>query len=160
MSEEQINFEQLIELLDRALVSKDPKVMRALKKFLFIAALATEDTEEEGPFKNLIRRVEDLEARINAPFPNTYTYPYDRNTWVGVGTGPTYGGGTSTSSGSTFYHQYIPATTTSGDSFDFDGFTQSFPTVTCKNFTETSNAIDNELGDLEQMAQDMLAKSK
>lgn len=70
MSQE-IDFEQLIDLLDRALASKDPKVIKALKKFLFIAALATEDTGETGPFAQMIERIADLERRVGTlEFPN------------------------------------------------------------------------------------------
>lgn len=76
-----IDFEQLIDLLDRALTSKDPKVISALKKFLFIAALATEETEEEGPFANLVRRIEALEAaqqstKISDWLPQSTQQPY------------------------------------------------------------------------------------
>ncbi len=45
--QDEIDFEQLIELLDGALTSKNPKVLQALKKFLFIAALALPDNDPE-----------------------------------------------------------------------------------------------------------------
>lgn len=76
MSQE-VDLHKLIELLDAALVSKDENVQKALRKFLFIAALALDngDERETGPIetilKDLQRRVETLERR-NAfqPTPN------------------------------------------------------------------------------------------
>lgn len=153
MTEDDINFEQLVDLLDRALTSKDPKVMRALKKFLFIAALATEDTEAEGPFRNIMRRIEALEAKSQM---GTYTWPSYPPGQIWYNSGGT-GGGTTTSS-TTAYYKYIPDTNTAGTTFDSDDFYKSFPTVTCS--TASSDIIDSELNDLEQMAKDSLAKSK
>lgn len=89
-----IDFDQLIDLLDRALVSDDPKVKKALKKFLFIAALATEETEEEGPFRNILRRIEALEHQAikthpigtgGTGWPPTTGSPI----WYNTGTGTT-----------------------------------------------------------------------
>jgi len=85
MSEE-IDFGQFIELLDKALVSKDPNIQKALKKFLFIASLASDDAPADGPFSKLVKNIEDLQRRlafleaINAAqsnpgyFPNSAPY--------------------------------------------------------------------------------------
>lgn len=64
MSDE-IDFGQFIELLDKALTSKDPNVQKALKKFLFIASLASDDTPADGPFSNLVKTVEELKRRVD-----------------------------------------------------------------------------------------------
>ena len=137
MSDE-IDFDQLIELLDRALTSKDPKVISALKKFLFIAALATEDTEEEGPFRNLVRRIEALEASTafrssGGWFPNTGS--------------PYYGNGTTTTwatSPSTHYY--------SGGSYTSMGDATSSTTTTAS----TQEMIDNAIKSLDQIAEEHL----
>lgn len=143
MSQE-IDFDQLIDLLDRALTSKDPKVMLALKKFLFIAALATEDTEEEGPFKNLIRRIETLEQNQN----NTYTWTTYPN-----GPGSPYpGGGTWINAGSPTHYYNGGTSTTTTASYTIDDW---------NNFSSTIakvDAIDENLEDLGKIASESLAK--
>jgi hypothetical protein len=64
MSEE-IDLHQLIELIDAALTSKDANVQKALRKFLFIAALALDNGEERemGPIEKILT---DLEARVGS----------------------------------------------------------------------------------------------
>jgi len=134
MTDENIDFDQLIDLLDRALTSKDPRVMKALKKFLFIAALATEDTEAEGPFRNIIRRIEALEAQSAS---KTYTWPPTTGQWPpGSGTQIWY----NASDGMT--HKYNPTPGTAADFFD--------------NYTTTTSAasdtlVTDTLNDLDQM---------
>lgn len=114
MSQE-VDLHKLIELLDAALVSKDENVQKALRKFLFIAALALDNGNEReaGPIetilKDLQRRVETLE-RQNAfkQTPNdTYgpikyptfpsTTPWTTWTTTSVYT-PTVSGGSAVSS--------------------------------------------------------------
>ena len=102
-----IDFDQLIDLLDRALVSDDPKVKKALKKFLFITALATEDTEESGPLRDLISRIEALEAKVNSGGWGGYQWPPTTNTpmwYTSNGTGVIVGstGNTTASTTTTF----------------------------------------------------------
>ena len=62
--EEELDLHHLIELLDAALVSTDPTVRKALKKFLFIAALAMDDGKEHipGPIEKILA---DIQARLN-----------------------------------------------------------------------------------------------
>ena len=158
-----IDFDQLIDLLDRALTSNDPKVMKALKKFLFIAALATEDTEEKGPFANLIERLEAVERQV-ASQPFTTTTPYFPGTgYPGGGSSPTWynygtGGGTTTTAISGNTHQYLPNTTTSTwTTFADDTSYYSTPTSVTIDMS-TQYKIDEALADLEQMADDELAK--
>lgn len=94
MSDE-IDFGQFIELLDKALTSKDPNIQKALKKFLFIASLASDDTPSDGPFSKMVKTMEDLQRRLallealqhanSNPgyFPNSqpYTAPYQSPGW-------------------------------------------------------------------------------
>jgi len=143
MSQE-IDFDQLIDLLDRALTSKDPKVMSALKKFLFIAALATEDTETEGPFKNLIRRIETLEQNQNS----TYTWP----TYPNSGTPYYPGGGTWINAGSPTHYYTGGTSTTTTATYTMDDWKGLADT------TAKANAIDENLEDLGKIASESLAK--
>jgi len=161
----EIDFDQLIDLLDRALTSNDPKVMKALKKFLFIAALATEDTDEKGPFANFIERLEAVERQVaSQPFTQFPGQTYPGTGYPG-GSSPMWyntGGGTTTTtaiSGNT--HQYLPNTTTSGYCFtDDDTYNASFFTTPTSVTIDMSTQfqIDKALADLEQMADDELAK--
>ena len=145
-----IDFDQLIDLLDRALTSKDPKVMTALKKFLFIAALATEETEEAGPFADLISRIERLEAQVNTtphqwPTPGS---PYSPGpTWIGDST-----------AAPTWYNVQYP-TVTAGS-----GTTTTTYADTSTSFTMSdaaSTLVDdtlNDLTNLQEQARDYLQK--
>jgi hypothetical protein len=159
-----IDFDQLIDLLDRALTSKDPKVMQALKKFLFIAALATEESEEKGPFADLIARIETLEAQvrnINYP-PGTYTWPPNtsgQTIWYGYDTdtagNPIYKNLTGGSSSSTTTSMWIGdpggSTTTTYASTD-NTFTVSDAAETLIQDTL------NDLTDLQEQAKGYLQK--
>ncbi len=108
-----VDFEQFIKLLDGALASDDKNVRNALKKFLFVAALALGDDTEPGPFTqmmetidNLQRRISTLESQKNSTqtYPNTpwitYTTPtiYPNIGTPGTAAGTTPWGGTTTTS--------------------------------------------------------------
>jgi hypothetical protein len=165
-----IDFDQLIELLDRALVSDDPKVQKALKKFLFIVALSTEEDEEAGPLRDLISRIEDLERKVAGipwggyQWPNTsptYPGPY----WVGDNT-HYYGGGTSTAGGTTTVFTQTLANTYGNEntSWNFNASDISeWATITTKavEASPTDMLIDdamNDLTDLQEQAKEALAK--
>lgn len=144
MSDE-IDFGQFVELLDKALTSKDPNIQKALKKFLFIASLASDDTPADGPFSKLLKSVEDLQRRlalleaINAAqsnpgyFPNSapYTAPYQSPGWgpsIPTWPYPTTSGGTSisiptvwTNANPTWQGQATPISTTTTVSSSDDG---------------------------------------
>lgn len=142
-----IDFDQLIDLLDRALVSDDPKVKKALKKFLFITALATEDEETEGPLKNLIRRIEDLEAKVNSGgWGGGYTWPPNTSpTWPG----PYWvGGGTTTSAGTTYY-SFNDGSSTANTTYTAEIGDDVFPKVTSSTSIDT--LIDDSMRDLEDL---------
>lgn len=60
-------FEQFIKLLDAALASDDPKIQKALRKFMFILSLNLSDDEcEPGPFSKMMDAIDDLQRRISA----------------------------------------------------------------------------------------------
>ena len=169
-----IDFDQLIDLLDRALVSDDPKVKKALKKFLFIAALATEDTEETGPLRDLISRIEELERKVNSyPYGGGYTWPPQTTptwygpTWVGGGT-HYYSGGSSTSSGSTDFFTQTLANTYGDENTSWNFSAQdidNWVTLTTAKAAEEVSPIDTliddaltDLTDLQEQAKEVLAK--
>jgi hypothetical protein len=151
-----IDFDQLIDLLDRALTSKDPKVMQALKKFLFIAALATEESEEKGPFADLIARIETLEQQVRSLSTTTVPYEWPPNTsgqtiWYGYDTDtagkPIYENLTGGSSG----------TTTSTWINNPSGSTTTTYAVSDAAETLIQSTMD-ELTDLQEQARDYLQK--
>ena len=59
-----IDFEQFMQVLDAALGSSDPNVKKSLRKFLFVAALAMGDDVEPGPFSEMLKSIDKLNARI------------------------------------------------------------------------------------------------
>ena len=131
----EIDLEQFIQVLDHALATDDPKIKKALKKFLFIAALAMEGDPEPGPFTGMFEEMDDLRKRIRA----LETAKQDNQTvydWYGSSSGtPTwkYSGGTSTV-GTT---GYIPTTTTTTG-----GTVTNTGTITsggCTGFTAPTN---------------------
>lgn len=138
-----IDFDQLIDLLDRALTSKDPKVMQALKKFLFIAALATEETEEDGPFKNILKRIEALEAQVNSvpyQWPPNATPTYPGPTWIGDST-----------SGTKWYNVQYPNVTMGGTGVGSTTTTYADTTTTFTMSDAASTLVDDTLGDLTKL---------
>jgi hypothetical protein len=84
-------LQQLIELLDTALTSKDPAIREALKKLLFIVTLTiANDAEDkvEGPLAEIFRRMDALERgqRQNHYNQNPWTTDTIYRTWTGDGT--------------------------------------------------------------------------
>jgi hypothetical protein len=81
-----IDFEQFIKLLDGALASDDKNVKNALRKFLFVAALALGDDVEPGPFTQMMETIDNLQRRISIlESQKTYTQQTDPTTttpWV------------------------------------------------------------------------------
>lgn len=67
-SNEDVDLEQLIALLDKALESDDPRIKKALKNFLMVASLIDSEEDEEkerrGPFSNLLSRIENIEYKL------------------------------------------------------------------------------------------------
>jgi hypothetical protein len=78
-----VDLHHLIEMLDAALTSKDPTVQKALKKFLFIAALAMDNEEHTpGPIESILQ---DLQRRLAALESKNATYGHPdewKKTWV------------------------------------------------------------------------------
>ncbi len=69
------DFEQFITLLDAALASDDPKITKALKKFMFLVRLNISDDEmEEGPFTKMMETIDSLQRRVSQlENPNNFT---------------------------------------------------------------------------------------
>lgn len=96
---EDIELERLFELFDRALTSKDERVVNALRSLLMIAALT--DTHEsdpvQGPLTQLLKQLKLMENRLSSleydrhnrgSYPSSgagsgYPWPY-----TGTGSGP------------------------------------------------------------------------
>jgi hypothetical protein len=108
----EIDLDQFIQVLDHALAPDDPKVKKALKKFLFIAALALDGDPEPGPFTamfdemdELRRRMRSLEEMLAQKVTQTdYTEWYGTSsspTWINVGTGTSTSGNVSINPSST-----------------------------------------------------------
>ena len=62
----EIDLDQFIQVLDHALATDDPKVKKALKKFLFIAALALDGDPEPGPFSEMLEEMDELRRRMRS----------------------------------------------------------------------------------------------
>jgi hypothetical protein len=59
-------FNQFITLLDAACASDDPKITKALKKFMFLVRLNISDDEmEAGPFTKMMETIDSLQRRVS-----------------------------------------------------------------------------------------------
>ena len=59
-------FNQFITLLDAACASDDPKITKALKKFMFLVRLNISDDEmEPGPFTKMMETIDGLQRRVS-----------------------------------------------------------------------------------------------
>ena len=59
-------FNQFITLLDAACASDDPKITKALKKFMFLVRLNISDDEmETGPFTKMMETIDSLQQRVS-----------------------------------------------------------------------------------------------
>lgn len=68
-------FNQFITLLDAACASDDPKIKKALKKFMFLVRLnITDDEMEPGPFTKMMETIDSLQRRVTQLETPTYTY--------------------------------------------------------------------------------------
>ena len=112
----EIDFDQFMKVLDAALGSNDPNVKKALRKFLFVAALAMGDDPEPGPFSDMLgsidrlnKRIDDLERKVVTKKNNHYHTTTTTTTpqWI---YDPTYYSGTS-SSGTWYGSSNTTATT-------------------------------------------------
>ena len=147
----EINLDQFIQVLDHALATDDAQVRKALKKFLFIAALALEDDPEPGPFTKMFEEMDDLRKRVRDLETAKQVTQTDYTDWYGTSAGsPTwkYQGGTSTSGAVTVN----PTTTTSGTTnitggSSCGGFTMPNSTTnTWSTLGYTINLGDDEKG--------------
>lgn len=125
----EIDLEQFIQVLDHALATDDVKIKKALRKFLFIAALAMDEDPEPGPFTAMFEEMDDLRQRVKVLESQgsaigdkslkdltDYFYGGNNNTWINTtGTGTSSGTVTvnpSSTSTSTLYGPGSGYTTT------------------------------------------------
>jgi len=70
------DFEQFITLLDAAIASDDPKIQKALKKFVFLIRLNLSDEDcKPGPFTKMMETIDDLQRRVAAVEGQGQTWP-------------------------------------------------------------------------------------
>lgn len=93
------DLERVVELFDRALTSKDERVVNALRSLLMIVALTDPDTPDQdlriGPFRQLQEELEQLRRNVinlQMEVSQLRNPPRQANPWVQPGP---YGGGTS-----------------------------------------------------------------
>lgn len=101
----EIDLDQFIQVLDHALATDDKNVRKALKKFLFVAALALEDDPEPGPFTQMLDEMDSLRKRVrDLETANQDTQKfYQDDYWTNTNT-----------SGGTPYWKYLGGSSTSG----------------------------------------------
>lgn len=130
------DFEQFIKLLDGALASDDKNVRNALKKFLFVAALALGDDCEPGPFTEMMETIDNLQQRISTlELKDNSTYvpnPGTSNPWIY--TQPTV------------YPANVPGTATNPQWYQFPGGTTTTITGGSSTGTSTSTGTITTLG--------------
>lgn len=126
MSNNDIDFEQFIKLLDGALASDDKNVRQALRKFLFVAAMVMGDDCEPGPFTKMMETIDGLQRRIST-LENKQTFTTSDETWTQT-----------TAIGA----PYIAPSTTSGQ-ITYTGGSTSNPLFT--NITTTSGSSNATL---------------
>lgn len=96
---DEIDLEKLFELFDRALTSRDERVVNALRSLLMIAELTNmgdpldENATQrplpvDGPLKKMLRRIEQLEHTVrNLHTSSQYKYDYSSPGYVAPGYG-------------------------------------------------------------------------
>lgn len=98
-TQDEINLEQFVSLLDTALMSDNPAVQNALRNLLTIATLVTAQKPGEelahGPLRSLVETVKNLQVRVNQleqvqyrqqPYPGTQPYNPNQRWYTGPGT--------------------------------------------------------------------------
>lgn len=152
----EIDLEQFIQVLDNALATDDPKIKKALKKFLFIAALAMEGDPEPGPFTAMLDEMDDLRRRMRSleeMLAQKITQT-DYTEWYGTSSSPTWkylGNGTSNSSGNV---TITPSSTSGGITTTITGGSSCggfvTPNTTTTNTIGTYGGFTINLGDDEK----------
>ena len=119
-----VDFEQFIKLLDGALASDDKNVRNALKKFLFVAALALGDDTEPGPFTQMMETIDNLQRRISTLEQST-SKPHTTAPWITYTTPTVYPniGTPGTAAGTTPYTYGSTTTSTSSSGYKFTNTT-------------------------------------
>lgn len=123
------DFEQFITLLDAAIASDDPKIQKALKKFVFLIRLNLSDEDcKPGPFTKMMETIDDLQRRVGQVENRPTQQPYYG------GSSPTIGGGTSVDP---FTHWYNNGTNIT--------YTNAVSTTTTPTTTTITNPSSNNI---------------
>ena len=150
----EIDLDQFIQVLDHALATDDPKIKKALKKFLFIAALAMEGDPEPGPFSAMLDEMDDLRRRIaaleskdNTTYTDLSDYYYGSSTttpqWIYTNNG--------TSAGSNAGSVTItPSTSTTTTTINTGGCTGYIPSTSSTTYGGIYSGFSINLGDDEK----------
>ncbi len=150
------DFEQFITLLDAAIASDDPKIQKALKKFVFLIRLNLSDEDcKPGPFTKMMETIDDLQRRIIAVEGTQQPIYYGGQ---GIGSGGTavdpfthwYNNGTSTITTNAVSNVTIPVTTTNSTTGNITlsgsnctGFTTTAGSTTSTTFTMPAYEVDS-----------------
>ncbi len=145
-----IDFDQFIKVLDAALVTDNQSVKKALRKFLFVAAMAMSDDDmERGPFTEMMETIDNLRQRVGVlESDNTTTTTFTDQTlttpqWMQT---PTYYGTTGTGTGSAGNINITGGSSTTGNITTTAGNTttaisispQTYSGSGCTGFTTTN----------------------
>ena len=108
------DFEQFITLLDAALASDDPKITKALKKFMFLVRLNISDDEmEEGPFTKMMETIDSLQRRVSQlENPNNFTQTDINDDWTQTTSTPQWIYNPTITTAGTSYTNITPNTST------------------------------------------------
>ncbi|MHA1289806.1 MAG: hypothetical protein ACTSPB_20680 [Candidatus Thorarchaeota archaeon] len=126
-------FNQFITLLDAACASDDPKITKALKKFMFLVRLNISDDEmEEGPFTKMMETIDSLQRRVSQlEQPNHFTQT--DSDWTQTTSSPQWIHQPTYTTGGTYT---VPNTTTSsGTSITLTGGSSTTLGGSCTGFT-------------------------
>lgn len=145
-----IDFDQFIKVLDAALATDNQNVKKALRKFLFVAAMAMSDDDmERGPFTEMMETIDNLRQRVGAlEGANVTTFTDQTLTTPQWMQSPTYYATTGTGTGSTGNINISNGSSTIGNITTTAGNTttaisispQTYSGSSCTGFT-TSNTL-------------------
>jgi hypothetical protein len=151
----EIDLDQFIQVLDHALATDDPKIKKALKKFLFIAALAMEGDPEPGPFTAMLDEMDDLRRRVKAleSSSTSTTYTDLKDYWYGDSSANAtwkYINNSSTAGSNTGHVTITPNTSTTTTTINTGGCTGYIPSTSTTTYGGVYSGYTINLGDDEK----------
>lgn len=124
-------FNQFITLLDAACASDDPKIKKALKKFMFLVRLNISDDEmEAGPFTKMMETIDGLQRRVSELEQKNQNNFSDITDWTQTTSSPQWIYQPTYTTGGTYT---MPNTTTTG--ITLTGGTNTTLGGSCGGFT-------------------------